>query len=76
MPRTLRTIAQEIYDDWKPVNYAAAPYLRAMSSLNSVDDNYIMDRGRDIVNYFLSNASTWKGETARRIKKELKEMVR
>jgi len=28
------------------------------------------------VRYFLSNATTWRGDTARRIKAELKEMLR
>jgi len=29
-----------------------------------------------IVRYFLSNATTWRGETARRIKAELKQMLK
>ena len=32
--RPLSTIAREIYQDWKKVNFAAKPYLDAMSSLN------------------------------------------
>lgn len=74
--RPLHQIAQEIYDDWgRNVNYAAKPYLEAMSTLDSVNDNYYMDSGKSIVLYFLSNASTWRGETAKRIKIELKKMV-
>lgn len=45
-----------------------------MYSLNSIDDKYVMDSGRSIVAYFLSNALSWKGEKAREIKKELKAM--
>ena len=74
--RPLSTIAREIRSDWKKVNFAAVPYLQAMSTLNSVDDTYISDSARSIVNYFLSNASTWRGETAKRIKKELNAMVK
>jgi hypothetical protein len=47
-----------------------------MSYLNSVDDNYILDSGRSIVSYFLANAGSWRGETAKRIKAELKAMVK
>jgi len=35
-----------------------------------------MDSGDSIVRYFLSNASTWRGETARRVKKELNAMLK
>lgn len=74
--RPLYTIAREIRKDWKKVSPYAAPYLQAMSCLNSVDDNYILDSGRSIVSYFLANAGSWRGETAKRIKAELKAMVK
>ena len=74
--RPLYTIAREIRADWKKVSPYAAPYLQAMSYLNSVDDKYIMDSGRSIVSYFLANAGSWRGETAKRIKAELKAMVK
>ena len=74
--RPLYTIAREIRKDWKKISPYAAPYLQAMSYLNSVDDNYIMDSGRSIVSYFLANAGSWRGETAKRIKAELKAMVK
>jgi len=74
--RPLFTIAREIRADWKKVSPYAAPYLQAMSYLNSVDDNYILDSGRSIVSYFLANAGSWCGETAKRIKAELKAMVK
>jgi len=47
-----------------------------MGALNSIKDNYGYDSGTSVVAYFLSNASSWKGETARRIKKELKAMMK
>lgn len=74
--RPLYTIAREIRNDWKKVSPCAAPYLSAMTYLNSVDDNYIMDSGRSIVSYFLANAGSWRGETAKRIKAELKAMLK
>lgn len=76
MPRKLYEIANEISSDWKNVNYAAKPYLNAMYALDTVDQKYGMDGGRSIVLYFLSNASSWRGETARRIKAELKGMLK
>lgn len=72
--RPLYEIANEIRKDWRPVNYAAKPYLDAMSSLNDIADNYGADKAKTIVLYFLCNASTWRGEVAKRIKLELKAM--
>lgn len=76
MFRPLYEIAKEIRRDWQPVNFAAKPYLEAMASLDKVSDKYLFDDGKTIVLYFLSNASTWRGETAKRIKAELKSMVK
>ena len=73
--RPLYTIAADIRSDWKKVNYAAVPYLDAMQQLNSIDDKFILDSARSIVRYFLSNATTWRGEKAREIKAELKAMI-
>ena len=77
--RHLYEIANEIKKDWRTaksgIYFGAVPYLNAMSCLNSIQDNYGMDSGKSIVLYFLSNASTWKGETAKRIKAELKKMA-
>ena len=74
MSRPLYEIASESRKDWSPVNYAAKPYLDAMRELSSINDDYYADSGRSVVAYFLSNASSWRGENARRIKAELKSM--
>ena len=74
--RSLSVIAREIKADWKNVYFGAVPYLQAMSCLDSIDDNYGMDSAKMIVLYFLSNASTWRGDKAREIKKELKAMTK
>ena len=73
--RPLYEIASEIRKDWKKVYFGAVPYLDAMSSLDSIEDRYIMDSGKSVVCYFLSNASTWRGEVAKRVKAELKKMA-
>ena len=74
MTRKLSDIAREIRADWKRVNYAAEPHLDAMGTLGSIDDNYLLDSGKSVVLYFLSNASSWRGEVAKRIKQELRSL--
>lgn len=76
MIRSLRTIAMEIAADWRPVSPAAQPYLAAMFDLYRIEDRYGADSAKDVVLYFLANASLWRGPTARRVKAELKELVR
>lgn len=74
--RPLYSIASEIRKDWgSKINFGAKPYLDAMSSLDKVTDNYVMDSGKSIIIYFLSNATTWRGETAKRVKAELKKIA-
>lgn len=74
--RPLYVIASEIRKDWgSKINFAAKPYLDAMTTLDKVTDNYVMDSGKSIILYFLSNATTWRGDTAKRIKAELKKIA-
>ena len=74
--RAIKDISKEIRSDWKKPYFGAVPYLEAMETLNSIEDNYYMDSAKSIVLYFLANATTWRGETARRIKAELKSMCK
>lgn len=74
--RPLYEIAREIRKDWKKIYFGAVPYLDAMGDLGNVSDSYGFDDGKSIVRYFLANASTWKGDTAKRIKTELKSLVK
>lgn len=75
-PRTLNEIAIEIKRDWKAPYFGAVPYLEAMRSLRTVDDAYYEDSAESIVLYFLSNAKAWRGDTARRVKAELKALLK
>lgn len=75
MARSIREIAADVESSWAKVNYAARPYLDAMYSLDNVQDTYWMDSGASIVRYFLSNASTFRGDDARRLKAELKALL-
>ena len=74
--RPLYTIVREIHNYWKNVSPYAVPYLQAMFCLETINDNYGFDSGRSIVSYFLCNAGSWRGETAKRIKAELKTMMK
>ena len=73
--RPLYKVAQDIKSDWKKPYFGAVPYIEAMEQLNSIEDNYFFDSADSIVRYFLANASTWRGETAKRVKAELKAML-
>lgn len=62
----------------KKVNFAARPYLDAMLCMDFADpmgQHYGQDKADHVIRYFLSNASTWRGEGARAIKAELKRRV-
>lgn len=73
--RSLSVIASEIKKDWQKVYFGAVPYLDAMRSLDSIDGRYYEDSAKSVVNYFLANAQSWRGEKAKAIKAELKAMV-
>ena len=84
MARPLHAIAAEIDRDWRTTKASptshyrddARPYLIAMSGMTTINDKYGLDSGRDIVNRFLCNAAGWRGPTARRIKHELRELLK
>jgi hypothetical protein len=78
--RKLHQIALEIALIWSKERnlgkyYAALPYLEAMQHMASARENYGHDSGKSVVLYFLSNAQQWRGDDARRLKAELKDML-
>lgn len=75
-PRPISEIAAEIDEKWPKVSPAARPYLDAMYDLETIDDKYMYDDAESIILYFLSNAASWRGDDAKRIKKELKELCK
>lgn len=75
MPRSLHEIAREIRSDWKNMNPSAKPYWEAMLNLQDINDKYGTDDGRYVVNYFLANTGSWRGDVAKRVKAELKQML-
>ena len=74
--RTVSEIANEIKRVWQKPYFGAVPYLQAMQCLNGINDRYGFDDARSIINYFLCNATTWRGQDAKRIKTELKGLLK
>lgn len=74
MARNLSEIAKDIRSNWKNVYFGAEPYLQVMEQIHSQepDAHYIFEDAETVVMYFLANAHYWRGETAKTIKKELK----
>lgn len=74
--RPINEIAAEIIFVWsqigKGVNYAAEPYLKAMLSLETIEDMYGLDTAESVILYGLSNMSTFRGPKAKELKAELK----
>ncbi len=75
-PRAICEIASEIRRLWRPVYFGAKPYLDAMLCLQKKTDKYGVEDAKTIVLYFLSNASTFRGEDAKRLKAELKLAIK
>jgi len=73
--RPLYEIASEIRKDWKPICPHAQAHLVAFDNATSIDEMYMYDSVKGEVCYFLSNAGSWRGDVARKIKKELKKMA-
>lgn len=82
MPRKLyeigNEIANQIHDGkWsRGASAAARPYLAVLCTLDDVNSLYGAENGKSMVLYFLVNTQSWRGATARRIKAELKELVK
>lgn len=76
MTRPLYEIANDIRKDWKSLTLGARPYIDAMMYLDNISGSYGLDSAKSVVLYFLSNANTWRGETAKKIKAELKAMAK
>ena len=74
--RPLWLIASDIRQHWAKPGLPALPYLFALRHLSSPDEMYGQDSALSIVAYFLSNATTWRGDHARRLKAELREILK
>jgi hypothetical protein len=69
---TIAQIARVIKGDWgKQIDKGAIPPLNGLKELKNISDDYGHDRGATVVSDFLANASKWRGDVARNVKKEL-----
>lgn len=89
---TIARLADRIWQDWPKVREEGTPtgfgnvgqhpansYWDKMKDFHVIDPkdaSYGYDDGKSIVMYFLSNATAWRGDTARAIKAELKRRLK
>lgn len=76
--RTFKEIAMEIRQKWANISPYAHPYLDAMLDIDSTDKNapYYYDSAKSVVLYFLANAQGFRGNDAKRVKAELRRMIK
>lgn len=76
--RTFAEIAQEIKHSWKNIYFGAKPYVEALLEIDSTDPKapYWCEDAQSMVCGFFGNCSSWRGEDAKRIKAELKSMIK
>ena len=74
--RSISSIARDIKRVWVKPYFGAKPYLDAMTQLHSINDKYIYDDARSVIMYFLANASTFRGNDAKVLKQELKNLMK
>lgn len=76
--RTFSEVAREIRAKWSKPYFGAVPYLDALEQVHTSDKNapYMVEQVKDIVLYLLCNIATFRGADARRLKAELKEMIK
>jgi hypothetical protein len=77
MARPINVIAMDIMFNWNNISPHAEPYLDAMFDMDKIGEPYLYEPDcKGTLLYFLSNAQGWRGEDARRIKKELNAMCK
>lgn len=74
--RPIYEIAKDITKHWSNVSPYALPYLKAMRQIYMIDDMYGADSASSVVRYFLCNAQGFKGEQAKKLKEELRSMLK
>ena len=74
--RSISSIARDIKRVWVKPYFGAKPYLDAMMSLDSINGRFYEDSAESVVMYFLANASTFRGNDAKVLKLELKNLLK
>lgn len=70
--KSIHGLALIVKADWKKPYFGAVPYIEAMMQIYHDDEKYGMDDAKSICTYFLANATTWRGHSARMVKAEIK----
>jgi hypothetical protein len=76
MQRSISSIAYDIKRVWAKPYFGAKPYLDAMTQLDNINSKYMYDDARSVIMYFLANASTFRGNDAKVLKQELKNLMK
>ena len=74
--RPLNEIGDEILLNWHNPSPHAVPYAHAMLELDQITDMYHLDTAESVILRFGCNAQQWRGEKARAIKLELKDIIK
>jgi hypothetical protein len=74
--RSISSIARDIKRVWVKPYFGAKPYLDAMTQLDKINDRFYEDSASSVVMYFLANASTFRGNDAKVLKAELKNLLK
>lgn len=61
---------------WREKFWSAVPYIEALGNLDSPDESYGWDKGKDLINYLLANLTTYRGDKAKEFKALFKEMAK
>jgi hypothetical protein len=74
--RSISSIARDIKRVWVKPYVGAKPYLDAMEYLENINSKYFYDDAKSVIMYFLANASTFRGNHAKVLKAELKNLLK
>ena len=67
---SMHKLFELVREDWSRPYFGAVPYIDALMALTD-SGYYGLDSWQDLAIYFLGNANTWRGPTARAVKAEL-----
>ena len=74
--RSIREIADEIVQDWRPMREELVPYVSRMLEIRTFAETDDRERAKQDVRFFLDHSGPWRGKIAGRIKSELRTMVK
>ena len=76
MSRPMREIAEEIRFDWPNIGVEAEEWLCWLHAVDRVEPEWRGGDARWAIRNFLREAGGWRGERARQIKRELRQLLK